>query len=441
MRRNRLVEAAVLCAVVGAGFPAYARYYYEVRNSCHLPIQLAVHYQDFRSGDWKTGAWWTFSAGEESRLATGGRLIRSNNQNYYYYAELQDNDDYSWSGGDDSRSEKRRVGDRVLSFRRRVDRVGNNHLELTCDGMGSARRVYVYNDCDAHVRLGLRHERRNGEWATWYYHFVPGEAAYVNAVTSNRRFSYYARSTDGSELTWRGARSDDAPLFRRFDSTRVQFRRAEFGRTEDAWGTPEKEGHFKYVLRCDEHTTGSIASAAQNAVDSGTTEVRVIYRSFMQATVPNLWYGLPYLDYQRYPHSMLVAVHPEDPLDKSVYIDAGPARGEGSEAKKKSRGCPVRGQLCGEVRNAAFIFDSPAYDNFQSFRVDRPFHEVVEIMSEYTERVNSRAVAYNLVAMNCNSFVFTFARNWLNVRDLTPSPYDPGEDILPVGWRENVPGV
>ena len=137
---------------------------------------------------------------------------------------------------------------------------------------------------------------------------------------------------------------------------------------------------------------------------------------------------------------MLAVIHPHDPLHQSIYIDAGPARGDASKSRKR-RGCKEYRQLCARARNAAFVFDRRGYDNIQSFHLDKPFNEVVRLMSNYVDRVNRRAVGYNTLSMNCNSFVFTFLRNWLGIRDIEPAPFDPGQDIYPVGWNKDVPGV
>ena len=125
--------------------PAYAKYDFKVTNSCPRDIKIALHYKDYNTDEWDTRSWWEFSAGESRFLAdNNGVRIKSNNMNYYYYAESTDTrvPRTIWAGREendkdiarsvlitrDGKTKKKKV-----LFRHRIDKKGDVELELTCD--------------------------------------------------------------------------------------------------------------------------------------------------------------------------------------------------------------------------------------------------------------------------------------------------------------------
>ena len=418
--------------------PALAEYIFDVENACHLPVSLILSYKDARTGNWKTTLP-IYLEPEMKRWETlkeeNGHPILTNSSVYYYYAELFGNDAYTWS---DKQGLKLRVKDRTLGFRKVIDKFGGNLIDFSCKDLKDAKTIFLHNDCDAEVSVGIRYERVNGKWESWYHTLLPGEQALTNVITRNRSISYYAESVDGTGLIWSGSKQNADPLIREYYGMDVVYKRTKLGDAKDQGG--ETGEQFMFVLSCDDHTAKWIQLASKTPVLNKRTELRIVYRDFRYAFVPVWWASILLIDYQEYPHATLVAVHPENPHFSSVYIDAGPAGHEDGKSKKL-RVCPKYKQLCSQVRNAASIIDYPAYENFQSVFVDMSFNEVVGYMLEYTERVNSRRVKYNTFFMNCNSFVFTFMRRWLGFKDIKPRPYNPEKNIYLIGWKWIVPGV
>ena len=420
--------------------PASAEYSFDIRNECFLPLSLALHYKDIRTGSWRTTPLlyvdqyplmynWTTVNGDDGPLLT-------DIDTYYYYAELYDNDAYTWSFKDDARGEglkKLRVDDRTLYFRKVTDTYGANDLEFDCYDIEDAKSIYIHNDCDANVDIGIRHLRVNGKWGTWYNELLPGEHRITTALTRNRSIGYYAKSTDGSRPIWRGSRRDADPLVRKYHGKYVVYKRTNLGDSRGKWS--EMDNRFKLVLRCDNHSLERVQSAARTPVHNNKTELRIIYRDYRYFPWPSKD-GITQLEF---PHAMLVAVHPKDPLNSSIYIDAWPAKVKDNDEAKKTRVCTKHYQLCSNIRNAAFTFDKPGYENYQSVFINMSFDEVVSSMLKYTRLVDSRRIKYRFNRMNCNSFVFTFLRLSLGLKDIEAKPNLSEGKNYPIAWKTNVP--
>ena len=404
---------------------ANARYQFTVTNKCHLPLKLALQYHDAIEGQWKIESWYRIAPGTTGNLTNAsGRKLSTNSMDFYYFAELYRESSHSWRGIHDFR-----LGDRTLPFKHVRDEHGDRELTLSCPNLAGVRMIRIHNDCDAKVDLGVRYLNTSGYWRTIYYSWLPGQRSLLDIVTSNSYAAIFAESSDGSNVTWGGDAGDPLDKVYRFGSRLVRYRTIQFR---------EKEGVYEYTMTCAVHNERALNSVAGEPVTSDRTEIRIVYRNFLYAYVPVWWAGFLPLDYRKYPHAILVAVHPTDSA-KSYFADAGPARGVNRKSKK-TRECPKRGQLCGVVRSAAYMIDDPNYQNYQSLIVDEPFDMVVQKMAEYRDRVNELRLDYSWSSLNCNSFVFSFLRKRLH-KYLRPEPWDPGNDIYVLAWDEDVPGT
>ena len=419
----KLIPACTAALLLLIGASAEARYQFNVTNKCHLPLRLAIYYDDAIEDKWKMEHWYRIAPNTTTSLANrNGRTLLTRNMNYYYFAELYKDSSHAWRGSHDHE-----VEGRVLAFRHIRDEVGNNDVALSCDNLEGVRMIRIHNDCDADVRLGMHHMQTNDEWRTAYYSWLPGQRSFVDIVTRNSYAAVFAESSDGSNLTWSGDEQDPLDKVYEFDNTYVRYRTIRFR---------EDEGVYEYAMGCNKYSEQALRNAARDPVTSNRTEIRIIYRNFLYAYVPVWWAGFLPLDYRRYPHAILMAVHPTNPA-KGFYADAGPARGTGGKGKK-TRECSKPNQLCGRVRSASFMLNDPNYQNYQSFVVDMPFDMVVEKLIEFRDRVNELELQYSLLSLNCNSFVFSFLRNRLS-KYVEPRPFDPGNDIYVLAWDVDVP--
>ena len=143
--------------------PAYAKYDFKVTNSCPRDIKIALDYEDYNTGEWDDTGRWELSAGESRFLADNNDVrIKSNNMNYYYYAESTDTRGpiTTWSGHEENDKDIAKAilitrdgktkKEKVL-FRHRVDKKGDVELELTCRnsqsiGINDASRMD--NNCE-----------------------------------------------------------------------------------------------------------------------------------------------------------------------------------------------------------------------------------------------------------------------------------------------------
>jgi peptidoglycan hydrolase-like protein with peptidoglycan-binding domain len=100
---------------------------YHVTNSCRYPLRILVRYRD-STKDWTTAGWWTFAPGEPAYLAMDDQRILSRNSIWYFYAETTDGSNKVWEG-----TEPVGYKGKTYKMKRKVDEVGVNKLNLTCD--------------------------------------------------------------------------------------------------------------------------------------------------------------------------------------------------------------------------------------------------------------------------------------------------------------------
>lgn len=124
--------AVALLVQGGASADASGRgYIYRFTNNCRHQIRLAIHYHNMNSR-WVTEGWWTFDSGETAVLTVNGNRIRSNNANWYYYAECTGNARCHWSGSDGDDRDFR-FGSRTLEMRHMTDLDGDNEWAINCN--------------------------------------------------------------------------------------------------------------------------------------------------------------------------------------------------------------------------------------------------------------------------------------------------------------------
>jgi uncharacterized membrane protein len=70
----------------------------------------------------------------------------------------------------------------------------------------SSNTISFKNNCSHPLQVGIHFKNLQNQWETksWFT-FSPGESARLNGVnTNNRYFYYYAKTTDGSNISWYG---------------------------------------------------------------------------------------------------------------------------------------------------------------------------------------------------------------------------------------------
>ena len=99
-----------------------------VKNICHHPIRLAVHYKN-TSGSWVTDSWWKFDPSGAGTLVTNKQSILTNDSRLYYYAETTNGASIVWT--DDKISYY--IGFKKYGMRAFDDFDGDTYLELNCN--------------------------------------------------------------------------------------------------------------------------------------------------------------------------------------------------------------------------------------------------------------------------------------------------------------------
>ena len=103
-------------------------YRYVVTNNCDAPVSLAVRYRDMNN-NWHSEGWWKIPSHQTSRLADGGKAIKSKSAEWYFYAEVESGPKAgaSWEG-----VYSFTVDGKPVKMRRMEDKSGDNEWSLTC---------------------------------------------------------------------------------------------------------------------------------------------------------------------------------------------------------------------------------------------------------------------------------------------------------------------
>lgn len=97
-----------------------------ISNSCHEPIQLALHYER-TDGIWVTEGWWKYAPGEAAYLADeDSNNLKSTVTTWFFYAKSAS---YEWAGSEVLDGPR---GEADLSMIKQNTQRGDYELNLTC---------------------------------------------------------------------------------------------------------------------------------------------------------------------------------------------------------------------------------------------------------------------------------------------------------------------
>jgi hypothetical protein len=191
--------------------------YIFLQNLCDKPVRLALGYQD-EKGAWQYIKWWEREGNFKDFLhyADGTPLV-SNYGTFYYYAETTDSSNLVWKGDKDFKFGDVTLSTRELDLTRNSD--GNWVISINCDAPitptptdSVSRRGYIYldNQCSRPIRFALSYQDTSGTWQyIRWWNFTANKMDFLlnnNAplISNNGTFYYYAETTDGSALVWKG---------------------------------------------------------------------------------------------------------------------------------------------------------------------------------------------------------------------------------------------
>eukprot|EP00438_Fugacium_kawagutii_P022225 Skav227330 [mRNA] locus=scaffold4115:3298:4404:- [translate_table: standard] len=246
--------------------PSCSRFYFNVKNSCHKTVRMAIRYKK-PDGAWKTECWWTISpdASTYLGLAVGDRIV-TESQEWQYYAEAIDGTKV-WNGtktaycgtrrlgmvwllqtvnsGDigttlrcpsgfvgatdeaglsgsgpnisnisnissSEGSPKEQVEHMLSSASNETNQVGNETIQARAPSCANRYYINVMNWCHKTVRVAIRYKTPDGVWKTRCWHTIsPGVSTFLETegwsksrIVTESRVFAYYAETIDGTIQW-----------------------------------------------------------------------------------------------------------------------------------------------------------------------------------------------------------------------------------------------